>query len=91
MSIDKSEEAQHANTMATMIAGGVDDRPIVLDELVEAAPANVTRFAVDSGLSVLDLLAGNMSGIDPLAGGRHCSVVVGWRSSRHPRRQAPET
>jgi hypothetical protein len=37
VSTDKPEEATRRNTTLTVIAGRVDDRPIVLDEIVDAA------------------------------------------------------
>jgi hypothetical protein len=61
------DQATSRNTMPTMIAGGVDDQPIVLDEIVEAALPTETLFALwDSGLSVLDVLEGNVPGLDPV-------------------------
>jgi len=50
-----------------MIAGGVDDQPIVLHEIVDAALPNETlRMLSDSGLSMCDVLAGNVPGLDPV-------------------------
>jgi len=50
-----------------MIAGRIDDQPIVLDEIVDAAlPPETHRMISDSGLSVRDVLAGNVPGLDPV-------------------------
>jgi hypothetical protein len=50
-----------------MIAGGVDDQPIVLDEIIDAAlPRDTHRMLSDSGLSVHDVLARNVPGLDPV-------------------------
>jgi len=43
---DKHTEAMGRNAMPTMIAGEVDDQPVVLDEIVEAALPNETLFAL---------------------------------------------
>jgi hypothetical protein len=67
VSFDKPDEAKRRNTMPTMIQGGVDDQPIVLHEIVEAAlPRETHRMLSDAGLSVLDVLAGNVAGLDPV-------------------------
>ena len=67
MTHDKPEEPVRRNTVPTMIAGGVDAQPIVLDEIVDAArPYETHRALWDSGLSVLDVVAGNVPGLDPV-------------------------
>jgi hypothetical protein len=66
MTSDEPEE-RVPRTLPTMIAGGVDGQPIVLDEIVDAAlPYETHRALRDSGLSVLDGLAGNVPGLDPV-------------------------
>ena len=67
MTHDKPEEPVRCNTVPTMIAGGVDDQPIVLHEIVDAAlPYETHRALWDSGLSMDDVLAGNVPGLDPV-------------------------
>src|ERR1700674_4356944 len=63
----QARESARRNTMPTMIAVPVDDQPIVLDEIVEAAlPRETHRMLSDAGLSVLDVLAGNVPALDPV-------------------------
>jgi hypothetical protein len=62
---DKPEKAPRRNTKPTMIAGGVDDYPIVLDEIVDAALSFEAHRALwDSALTVLDVVAGKVPGLD---------------------------
>jgi hypothetical protein len=64
---DKPDEAERRHTMPTMIQGGVDDCPIVLDEIVDAALSYEThRMLSDSGLTVDDVVAGKVPGLDPV-------------------------
>jgi hypothetical protein len=67
VNINVPDEVKRRNTMPTMIAGGVDDQPIVLDEIIDAAlPYETVRALWASGLSVLDVVAGNVPGLDPV-------------------------
>jgi hypothetical protein len=46
---------------------GVDDQPIVLDEIVDAAlPRETHRMLSESGPSMLDVLEGNVPSLDPV-------------------------
>ena len=65
--MDMPKTAKRRNAIPTMIAGGVDNQPIVLDEIVDAAlPYETHRALRDSGMSVLDVIAGNVPGLDPV-------------------------
>jgi hypothetical protein len=61
------DEATTRNTIPTMIAGGPDDEPIVLDEIIDAAlPLETHRMLSHAGLSLRDVLAGNVPDLDPI-------------------------
>jgi hypothetical protein len=61
-----AEEPVIPKVLPTMVWGGDDEDPIVLHEVVEAALSySQLRALWDAGQSVLDVLAGNVPGLDP--------------------------
>ena len=61
---DTSEVPIIPKTLPTMV-WGYDEDPIVLDEIIEAALSiEQLRALRDAGLTVIDVLAGNVPGLD---------------------------